>query len=135
MTSKWIPGEKTQIGDKGTAFPVGNSVHLNPQILPRIFLFKTSIKKRLHKNNGISVQGEIENALKVLFKVNCNLQAAGRTDAGVHALGQVAHVDLPLNNDFSKKNNFYLVSALNSLLRKYSIRIVSTQNTSFDTSL
>ena len=82
------------------------------------------------QNNGISVQEEIENALKVLFKVNCNLQAAGRTDAGVHALGQVAHVDVPLNNDFSKKNNFYLVAALNSLLRRYSIRIVSIQNTS-----
>ena len=84
------------------------------------------------QNNGVSVQGEIEHALKILFKMNCNLQAAGRTDAGVHALGQVAHVDVPLNNDFSIKNNFYLVSALNSLLRKSNIRIISIQNTSDD---
>ena len=82
------------------------------------------------QNNGVSVQGEIENALKILFKMNLNLQAAGRTDSGVHALGQVAHVDIPLNNSFSKKNNFYLVAALNSLLRKSNIRIVSIQNTS-----
>ena len=84
------------------------------------------------QNNGVSVQGEIEHALKILFKMNCNLQAAGRTDAGVHALGQVAHVDVPLNNDFSIKNNFYLVAALNSLLRKSNIRIISIQNTSDD---
>ena len=81
------------------------------------------------QNNGSSVQGNIQKALKTLFKQNCTLQAAGRTDAGVHAFGQVAHVDIPLKNHFSNKNNFYLVSALNALLNKTNIRIVSIQNT------
>ena len=70
------------------------------------------------QNNGTSVQGEIEKAAKVLFKFECPIQAAGRTDAGVHALGQVGHIDIPLNNKLSQKNNFYIVAAFNALLNK-----------------
>ena len=58
------------------------------------------------QRKGVSVQGEIEKAAKILFKKDCIIQAAGRTDAGVHALGQVAHMDIPLENKLSKKNNF-----------------------------
>jgi len=38
-----------------------------------------------------TVQGEIEKALKKLFKQSLKLIGSGRTDSGVHALGQVAH--------------------------------------------
>ena len=41
-----------------------------------------------------SVQGAIENALSRLEPDVPSIAAAGRTDAGVHALGQVAHCDL-----------------------------------------
>ena len=44
-----------------------------------------------------TVQGELESALAVLFQrhgVPPTLTVAGRTDAGVHAIGQVAHLDL-----------------------------------------
>lgn len=41
-----------------------------------------------------SVQHRIEQAIKTLFKEDVLVEGAGRTDAGVHALGQVAHVDL-----------------------------------------
>ena len=47
------------------------------------------------QNNGKSVQGEIEQVAKILFKIDCPVQGAGRTDAGVNALGQVAHIDIP----------------------------------------
>jgi tRNA pseudouridine38-40 synthase len=43
---------------------------------------------------GRSVQGEIEAALMRLTGETAVLRGAGRTDAGVHALGQVAHFDL-----------------------------------------
>lgn len=38
-----------------------------------------------------SIQGEIEKAIAVMTRQNITLSASGRTDAGVHALGQVAH--------------------------------------------
>jgi len=43
-----------------------------------------------------TVQGVVQDALGVLLRADPpRLQVAGRTDAGVHARGQVAHADLP----------------------------------------
>lgn len=41
-----------------------------------------------------SVQASIERAIKAFCGEELRLQAAGRTDTGVHATGQVVHVDL-----------------------------------------
>jgi tRNA pseudouridine38-40 synthase len=42
-----------------------------------------------------AVQDEVESAIKRLVKAPLRIQGASRTDAGVHALGQVAHMDVP----------------------------------------
>ena len=51
------------------------------------------------QNNGPSVQGEIERVLELVLKQPTPISLAGRTDAGVHATGQVAHVSNPFVPD------------------------------------
>ncbi len=43
------------------------------------------------QKNSRTVQGDIENVLEKIFNQKINLIGAGRTDSGVHALGQVAN--------------------------------------------
>ncbi|MBL4601409.1 MAG: tRNA pseudouridine(38-40) synthase TruA [Emcibacteraceae bacterium] len=68
-----------------------------------------------------SIQGELEKAAYKFCQSECRFHAAGRTDAGVHAKGMVAHVDIPRDIDAYKVMdalNFYLkgipISILNS---------------------
>ena len=44
--------------------------------------------------NARTVQGELKLAAQDLFRTDLELQGAGRTDAGVHAVGQVAHLKI-----------------------------------------
>jgi len=45
------------------------------------------------QHNGISIQAVLEDALQCFAKTNIPIIAAGRTDAGVHAMAQYAHFD------------------------------------------
>ena len=42
-----------------------------------------------------TVQGELEKALKIIFNKKIRITGSGRTDTGVHALGQVASFATP----------------------------------------
>ena len=51
---------------------------------------------------GSTVQGELNKALEVVSKSRAQSLGAGRTDAGVHALGQIAKVGIELSIDPKK---------------------------------
>ncbi|MGH3982199.1 MAG: tRNA pseudouridine(38-40) synthase TruA [Pseudonocardiaceae bacterium] len=48
-----------------------------------------------HQPGRRTVQGVLENVLATVARIQATLTVAGRTDAGVHATGQVAHLDVP----------------------------------------
>lgn len=70
---------------------------------------------------GNSVEEQIEMVLSTIHTKPCEIHASGRTDAKVHALGQVFHFDSDLNMD----GNAYR-SAMNALLPK-DIRILKVE--------
>lgn len=69
----------------------------------------------------LNIQGTIEQAIKMITGEETNLMASGRTDAGVHAYGQVANFKTNSNIPIEK-----IAIALNSNLKK-SIRIISAE--------
>ena len=69
----------------------------------------------------LNIQGTIEQAIKTITGEDVDLQASGRTDAGVHALGQVANFKTNSNIPIEKMS-----IAINCNLKK-SIRIVKAE--------
>lgn len=67
-----------------------------------------------------SVQGAVERALARIDPFAPRIAAAGRTDAGVHATGQVAHVDLARDWD-----PFRLAGAVNAHLRPLPVAVLA----------
>lgn len=67
--------------------------------------------------NKLNIQGEIERAIKEITREEVELTASGRTDAGVHAIGQVANFKTTSKLPIEK-----FPVAINSKLKK-SIRI------------
>jgi tRNA pseudouridine38-40 synthase len=70
---------------------------------------------------GVSIQGALENAIKKFSGETVSVRGAGRTDAGVHALGQVAHFDLAKTWDAPRVRD-----AMNFHLRPHPIAVVSS---------
>ncbi|CAA2137390.1 tRNA pseudouridine(38-40) synthase TruA [Hyphomicrobium sp. ghe19] len=70
---------------------------------------------------GLSIQGLLEDAIRKFTGETVGVRGAGRTDAGVHALGQVAHVDLTKDWAASRVRD-----AMNFHLRPHPIGIVAS---------
>ncbi len=62
------------------------------------------------QKNAVSVQQKIEEALEVVFKKKIVVVASGRTDGGVHALGQVAHFDV--EKELNVRSTMYSINSL-----------------------
>jgi tRNA pseudouridine38-40 synthase len=76
--------------------------------------------------NGVSIQGLLEDALRPIEGSHVNVFGAGRTDAGVHALGQVASISLSAPIDPAT-----LGRALNAVLPT-DIRVVDVEEAAAD---
>ena len=72
------------------------------------------------QTNGPSVQGALEAAGRRLTGAEAVAVAAGRTDAGVHALGMGAHIDLATTLDARRVRE-----ALNALLRPAPVSVLT----------
>lgn len=77
--------------------------------------------------NGLSIQEAIETAAAPLGGSAGHLRGAGRTDAGVHATGQVAHLDLPKPYRADRVRD-----AINSRLRPHPIALLRAEEVGTD---
>ena len=81
------------------------------------------------QDNGPSVQGVITDAIAAFTGERVAVSGAGRTDAGVHALGQVAHIDLARDWDDDTVRD-----AINAHLRPHPVAVLTAERVgeSFD---
>jgi tRNA pseudouridine38-40 synthase len=77
--------------------------------------------------NGISIQQVVEEAVVLLSGEAAVVHGAGRTDAGVHARGQVAHVDLE-----REWRSDTVRDALNAHLRPHPVAILAAERVAAD---
>lgn len=75
-----------------------------------------------YQDNGPSVQGALERAVQAICGTAVRVHGAGRTDAGVHALAQVAHCDIDKHFVAGR-----LRDALNAHLRPLPIGVLSAE--------
>jgi tRNA pseudouridine38-40 synthase len=75
-----------------------------------------------YQENSPSVQRAIMTAIEAFSGEKVMVQGAGRTDAGVHALGQVAHFDLA-----SERDTDTVRDAINAHLRPLPVAILSAE--------
>jgi len=104
----------------------GNDINTDCDVMPR---YKLTIEYDgapfsgwQIQENGPSVQGALEAAVKAICGEEVRVHGAGRTDAGVHALGQVAHCDIA--KAFAPSR---LRDGLNAHLRPHPIAVLSAE--------
>jgi tRNA pseudouridine38-40 synthase len=76
---------------------------------------------------GVSVQGVLTDAITAFCGQPVKVAGAGRTDAGVHALGQVAHVDFAKEYRADKVRD-----AVNAHLRPHPVAVLSAEKAADD---
>jgi tRNA pseudouridine38-40 synthase len=79
------------------------------------------------QDNGATVQGVLADAIFAFAGERAAVQGAGRTDAGVHALGQVAHVDLARDWDTDTVRD-----AINFHLRPQPVAVLAAEQVAAD---
>jgi tRNA pseudouridine38-40 synthase len=79
------------------------------------------------QDGGLTVAGVLEDAVEKLSSQRTKVSGAGRTDAGVHALGQVAHIDLI--KDWETDT---IRDGMNAHLRPHPVAVLSVEKVADD---
>ena len=74
------------------------------------------------QDNGLSIQQVLEEAVAATVQETTMVYGAGRTDAGVHALGQVAHVDIEKPIEPNR-----LMAALNFHMKPNPVAVIASE--------
>jgi len=77
------------------------------------------------QRNGNGIQDHLERAIEQICSKPVRVHGAGRTDAGVHALAQCAHVDLPIRRYGAERWRSALNGVLPAAIRIMQCRFVS----------
>src|SRR6201989_619938 len=80
-----------------------------------------------YQENSPSVQRAIMTAIEAFSGEKVMVQGAGRTDAGVHALGQVAHFNLAVERETDTVRD-----ALNAHLRPHPVAVLKAEKVADD---
>jgi len=79
------------------------------------------------QEKDLSVQGALMAAIEAFSGEKVMVQGAGRTDAGVHAIGQVAHFDLAVERETDTVRD-----AINAHLRPHPVAVLSAEKVAAD---
>ena len=75
------------------------------------------------QKHGNTIQDRLEKAIRQVVGKTVRVHGAGRTDAGVHALAQCAHIDLPnrarLPNEWQRTLNALLPAEIRIMRARY----------------
>ena len=74
------------------------------------------------QKNGLSIQEILQKAIRKITKSKPSIFGSGRTDAGVHSVGQSAH--FKIKNRIKNLKNF--TKSINFFISKYSISVLKT---------
>ncbi|MBD3321618.1 MAG: tRNA pseudouridine(38-40) synthase TruA [Chitinivibrionales bacterium] len=144
MIKKYSPGSSSLISTAKPAGSIQTKRHsscsaikfsgwrnLNKRNNFQRYLFRTEYEGTAYggwqrQHNAPSIQEEIENAFATVVRSPCRIVGAGRTDAGVHARRQAAHIDLKTGID-TRKLRFSVNSILPPDIHVYDLKSVSPE--------
>ena len=108
--NKLIPSDPTDASDASTV------VATEPMLKLRLVVAYdgTNYEGWQVQKTGLGVQQRVEEAMQKIFQQLCRVHGSSRTDTGVHALGMVAHVEIP--RAAFRMTTQKLVLALNAIL-------------------
>lgn len=122
----WVPGsyimfamknheqDRNQLAVSDGIVPCGDDAHATRTLSVTLSYDGAPFNGFARQPGQLTVQGELESALRTVFRRDVEITCAGRTDAGVHALGQVISFDVG-EDELRDRTSRSLCRSLNAL--------------------